>query len=96
MSNIDKLFTALVEEAAAEAEKRVLEQMQSLAPNRVLSTKEAAEYLGISDKLLYRLCSEKRIRHIPAGKKGSKRPVILFRQSTLDAWLREQEESSVS
>jgi len=96
VSTFNKLFEALVEEAAAAAEKRVMERLENMAvPDRVMDVKEAAEYLGICDKLIYRLCEEKVLPHIQAGQLNSKRPRILLRQSTLDRWLREQEEMSV-
>lgn len=96
MSALDKLFTALVTEAAAEAEKRVLARMEQMAvPDRVLDVKEAAEQLGVSTKLIYQLCAEKVLPHIQAGGLNSNRPRILFRQSTLDRWMREQEEASI-
>ncbi|NBI30927.1 helix-turn-helix transcriptional regulator [Chengkuizengella marina] len=53
--------------------------------------KEAAEYTGISDKLLYRMCKEGDIPHIKLGAKDSQKPRIIFRTSTLDNWMREQE-----
>lgn len=96
VSTFEKLFSALVEEAATLAEKRVLEQLENVAvPDRVLNVKETAEYLGISEKLVYQLCSEKVLPHIQAGGLSSTKPRILFRQSTLDRWLQEQEEASV-
>lgn len=96
MSSMEKLFAEIVEQAAAEAEKRVLERMEQMAvPDRVLDVKEAAEQLGVSTKLIYQLCEEKVLPHIQAGSLNSNRPRILFRQSTLDRWMREQEEASI-
>ncbi|UUZ86769.1 helix-turn-helix domain-containing protein [Paenibacillus sp. P26] len=59
-----------------------------------MDTQQAAEYLGISKKTLYVMCAEKQIPHIPAGSIHSKRPVFLFRQSVLDAWMRDREDKS--
>ena len=96
MNAFEKLFSALIEEAAAEAEKRVLEKLQHTAvPDKVLNIKEASEYLGISEKLIYQMCSEGALPHIRAGGLHSTKPRILFRQTTLDRWLREQEEASI-
>lgn len=96
MNTIDKLFNELVEQAAAAAEKRVLEQLENMiTPDKVLDVKETAEYLGVSPKLIYQLCAEKVLPHIQAGGSNSNRPRILFRQATLDRWLREQEEASL-
>lgn len=95
-STFEKLFAALVEEAAAAAEKRVMERLEQMTvPDRVLDVKEAAQHMGLDEKTLYRLCQEKRLPHIRAGQTNSKRPRILLRQSTLDRWLREQEEASI-
>jgi excisionase family DNA binding protein len=98
MNAAEKLYQSLVEEATAEAERRILEKLQGqigLLQDRVFNTQEAADYLNLSKKTLYTLCAEKQIRHIPAGSQRSKKPVFLFRQSTLDTWLREQEDKSV-
>lgn len=96
MSPLDKLFNEIVEAAATAAAKLVLERLeQTVGPERTLDVEEAAQFLGIDTKTLYRLCTEKRIPHIRIGQLNSKRPRILFRQSTLDRWLREQEEASI-
>lgn len=96
MSALDKLMDEIIEEAAAKAAKLVLEQLEgSQKPDRVMDVKEAAQYLGISDKLIYQLCAEKVLPHVKAGGLNSNKPRILFRQSTLDRWLREQEEASI-
>lgn len=96
MSALDKLIDEIIEEAAAKAAKLVLEQLEgSQKPDRVLDVKEAAEQLGVSTKLIYQLCAEKVLPHIQAGSLNSSKPRILFRQSTLDRWLREQEAASI-
>lgn len=95
-STLEKLFAILVKEAAEKAAKMVLEQLEgSQKPDRVMDVKEAAQYLGISDKLIYQLCAEKVLPHVKAGGLNSNKPRILFQQSTLDRWLREQEEASI-
>lgn len=96
VSALDKLMDEIIEEAAAKAAKLVLEQLEGTQkPDRVMDVKEAAQYLGISDKLIYQLCAEKVLPHVKAGGLNSNKPRILFRQSTLDRWLREQEEASI-
>jgi excisionase family DNA binding protein len=60
-------------------------------PDRTLSIEEAAVHMGISQMLLYRMCKEKSIPHMRAGIKGSKKPKILFCQSSLESWKKEQE-----
>ena len=98
MNPAEKLYSAIVEAATAEAERRVMERIQAQAgviQDRVLNTQETADYLNISRKTLYVMCAEKQIRHIPAGSQRSKKPALLFRQSTLDLWMREQEQKSI-
>ena len=51
-----------------------------------LSSREAAEYLGISYWLLLEMVKRKEINPIRCGGR------YLFRQSGLDAWMDEQEE----
>lgn len=50
-----------------------------------LSSREAAEYLGISYWLLLEMVKHKEINPIRAGRR------YLFRQVGLDAWMEEQE-----
>lgn len=96
VSSLDRLFAEIVEQAAEKAAKMVLEQLEgSQKPDRVLDVKEAAEQLGVSSKLVYQLCAEKVLPHIQAGGLNSSKPRILFRQSTLERWLKEQEVASV-
>lgn len=96
VSALDKLMDEIIEEAAAKAAKLVLERLeQAQKPDRVMDVKEAAQHMGLSEKLIYQMCSEGALPHIRAGGLHSTKPRILFRQSTLDRWLREQEEASV-
>jgi excisionase family DNA binding protein len=53
-----------------------------------LKARLAAEYLGISYWKLLDMVKKNEIPHIRAGK------LVLFRQSTLDRWLTEQETAS--
>lgn len=95
MAAIDTLYQSIVADVVAEVERRVLEQLQTVAvSDRRLDAQEAADYLKISRKTLYTMCKEKQIAHIPVGAKGSQKPNLIFRQSTLDAWLRQREEES--
>lgn len=98
MNAAEKFFESLVEEATAEAERRIWERIQAhtgSVQDKRLTTEEAADYLKISKKTLYTMCAEKQIKHISIGSERSKRPNFLFQQSTLDIWLREQEEKSI-
>lgn len=97
--NASAAFSAMYEQLVAEVTERVTKDLEAKFvqsyQDRTLSSKEAAEYLGISPATLYTLCRQKQIRHIPAGSLTSKKPVFLFRQSVLDAWMRQREEESV-
>lgn len=55
-----------------------------------LTAKEAAEYLGISYHLLLDLAKKSMVPHIRAGKR------VLFRTSSLENWMNEQEEQSIN
>ncbi|AEG59345.1 helix-turn-helix domain-containing protein [Desulforamulus ruminis] len=96
MTPLDHLYETLIQTAAAEAERRVLEriQLQSIVPDRTLSLKEAAEYVHISESALRQLCKEKRIPHRINGSDGSKNPRYLFSSLRLDRWMREEEEKN--
>lgn len=50
-----------------------------------LTTKEAAEYLGISVDMVFKMVREKRIPHFRVGRR------ILFRVSSIDEWIEQQE-----
>jgi len=95
--NLYRAIVAYINESIAETERRVLEQVRAqggLIPDRTMDAQQAADYLGICKKTLYIMIAEKQIKHIPAGSIRSKRPAYLFRQSVLDAWMREREEAS--
>ena len=55
-----------------------------------LTAKEAAEYLGISYHLLLDLAKKSMVPHVRAGKR------VLFRTSSLENWMNEQEEKSIN
>ena len=55
-----------------------------------LTAKEAAEYLGISYHLLLDLAKKSMVPHVRAGKR------VLFRTSSLENWMNEQEEQSIN
>ncbi|WP_371369703.1 helix-turn-helix domain-containing protein [Sporomusa rhizae] len=95
---MEALYTSLVDEIAATVERRVIERLQQLpvGQDRRMSAQEAADYIGIVRNTLYVLCKEKQIPHITIGAKGSKKPTLIFQQSTLDEWLRQQEVESVA
>lgn len=55
-----------------------------------LSAHESANYIGISYWLILELAKQGLIPHIRVGKR------VLFRKETLDKWLEDKEERSVS
>jgi len=93
---LDQFYETLVQAAAAEAERRVMERLQnnSITPDRTLSVAETAEYLCISESALRRLCREKAIPHRQHGAPGSKNPRYLFSSASLDRWKREEEKKN--
>lgn len=58
--------------------------------NSVMTAKETAEYLGISYWLLLKLVKESKIPHSKYGRK------IIFRRTTLDSYIDEQERNSIT
>lgn len=62
--------------------------------NKSLDINEAAEYLGISKELLYKMCTQKLIPHTRLGDENSRKARIIFRSSSLEAWRDEQEKNN--
>ncbi|RJX41037.1 DNA-binding protein [Paenibacillus pinisoli] len=89
MSSVEKAIRSIVDEVVAEAERRILEQIR-LQPDKTMDIRETTEHLGVSEKLLYRLCQAKSIPHERYGVSGSKRPTIKFRLSDLEKWRSKQ------
>jgi excisionase family DNA binding protein len=57
--------------------------------NTTMKSKEAAEYLGITENRLRTLAKEGKIKHFRAGNK------FLFRRNSLDLWLNEVQDGSI-
>lgn len=91
--SLEDAVRSIVNEAVLAAEKRILERINS-QPDKAMDIPEAAEHLGISEQLLYRLCREKQIPHERYGVSGSRKPTIKFRMSDLEAWRAEQRASN--
>jgi excisionase family DNA binding protein len=91
-------FQALVEKLAEHIKPILLEELKDqisvAGPDLTLSLEEAADHMNISQMLLYRMCKDGSIPHMRAGVKGSKKPKILFCQSSLDKWKRQQEQEN--
>lgn len=92
MSPLDQLYETLVQSAAAEAERRVVERLKLTPIDRTLDLHEAAEYMRLSESTLRKMCREKTIPHQKYGAVGSKNPRYLFSTVSLDKWKHEQEE----
>jgi excisionase family DNA binding protein len=82
----EKLLPVIIERMDAQREE---------LKNERFGVKQAAEYLGVSPETLYRLCKEKKIRHIIVGTTNSKKPRILFTRFSLDKWIKDQEDKSI-
>ena len=52
--------------------------------------KEAAQYLGLSEYLVRKMCKAKQLPHIKAG------GIYLFRESSLDEWMNQQESKNAN
>jgi excisionase family DNA binding protein len=69
--------------------------MESSVPNRYLSPKQAATYLGLSVFSVYRLVERRAIPFIPLFPSGTKaklvcRPSVRLDREALDVWMRKQ------
>ncbi|WP_019636156.1 helix-turn-helix domain-containing protein [Paenibacillus fonticola] len=90
MIGLEDAIRAIVAEEVAAAEHRILASLPSYTTDRTLDVREAAELLGVSKKLIYRMCQEGSIPHERFGISGSRKPAIKFRSSDLEAWRAEQ------
>lgn len=87
--SIEAAIQAVIDEKVAAAEQRILAKLSGQT-DETLDVTQAALHLGISEKLVYRLCQQKQIPHERYGVQGSRRPVIKFRLNDLEAWRAEQ------
>ena len=60
----------------------------AISPSRLLSSREAAQFLGISMRSLHRLKQDGHLRYVPVG------GAIRYRPSTLAAWAESQERTA--
>lgn len=91
--DIETAIRSLVADEVRAAEQRIRESL-GIQLSKTLDVSEAAEHIGISEKLIYRLCQEGRIPHERYGISGSRRPVIKLRIDDLEAWRAEQREAN--
>jgi excisionase family DNA binding protein len=87
MTAIEQAINEIVSVQVAAAEKRLMERLNTAADKR-LNVEQAAEYLGISEKLLYNMCKKKLVPHRRFGTR------IVFSSAALDAWGREQDKTN--
>lgn len=78
----EKLLPTIIEQLKTESNSR---------PDITMDVNEAAPYIGISPEMLYKLCANKRIPHIPLSSTGRGRPKLLFSSASIDLWKKEQE-----
>lgn len=88
-SSIEEIIRSIVADEVAAAEKRIRSELSEFA-DRTMDVVEAAAHIGISEKLVYRLCQERTIPHERYGVTGSRKPTIKFRLADLEAWRAEQ------
>ncbi|SEO12249.1 helix-turn-helix domain-containing protein [Paenibacillus sp. OK076] len=85
LTAFEDVIRAIVSEQVIDSENRLRAEFSGLIDKTLDVTKTAA-HLGISEKLLYRMCQEGSIPHERYGVSGSRRPVIKFRLSDLEVW----------
>ncbi|AIQ70400.1 helix-turn-helix transcriptional regulator [Paenibacillus graminis] len=85
----EDVIRAIVSEQVIDSENRLRAELNGLI-DRTLDVAETAAHIGVSEKLIYRMCQEGRIPHERYGTSGSRRQVIKFRLSDLEAWRAEQ------
>lgn len=93
MKTIDDIVREIVSAEMAKVKEQLLSDLRAYE-DKTLDVLEAAEYLDISDKLIYRMCQQKQIPHERYGSIGSKRAVIKFRLHDLEVWRSEQRDSN--
>lgn len=83
---LEALITRLPDSALDVLAERLASRMPAAAPDGWLTTKQAADYLGLSEKALYHRTAEGSIPcHRDSEEKGAK---LWFRRSELDRWRR--------
>ncbi|NIK11159.1 helix-turn-helix domain-containing protein [Alkalibacillus almallahensis] len=55
-----------------------------------MTAQQTAEYLGLNRETVYRMARRKEIPHFKLGNR------ILFSKSSIEEWIREQEEANMS
>ncbi|AWP28754.1 helix-turn-helix domain-containing protein [Paenibacillus sp. Cedars] len=89
-----EFLEAIVDRVAEKLLPTIIEQLKTESigkPDITMEVHEAAPYIGISPEMLYKLCANKRIPHIPLSSTGRGRPKLLFSSASIDTWKKEQE-----
>ncbi|SFE10903.1 DNA binding domain-containing protein, excisionase family [Paenibacillus algorifonticola] len=91
--SIEAAIRAIIAEEVAAAEQRIRESL-NVQSDVTLTFQEALKYLGMSEYTLRRMCQAKKLPYRIVGADGSKNPRYLFSSSSLDKWMKQQEESN--
>ncbi|MGE6578963.1 helix-turn-helix domain-containing protein [Paenibacillus xylanexedens] len=83
--SLEDAIRSIISEHVTIVEKRLRAEFSGVS-DRTLDVAETAAHIGISEKLIYRMCQEGSIPHERYGVTGSRRPVIKFRLSDLESW----------
>lgn len=82
---LESAIRSIVSEQVSIIENRLRAELTGMS-DRTLDVAETAAHLGVSEKLIYRMCQVGSIPHERYGTPGSRRQVIKFRLSDLEAW----------
>ncbi|MEK8215553.1 helix-turn-helix transcriptional regulator [Paenibacillus sp. FSL L8-0463] len=82
---LEAVIREIVSEQVIDSENRLRAELSGLI-DKTLDVAETATHLGVSEKLIYRMCQEGSIPHERYGTLGSRRQAIKFRLSDLEAW----------
>ncbi len=82
---LEDAIRSIISEHVTIAENRLRAEFAGVN-DRTLDVAETAAHIGVSEKLIYRMCQEGSIPHERYGTSGSRRQVIKFRFSDLEAW----------
>lgn len=90
---LENAIRSMVVEQVVLAENRLRAEFAGMI-DRTLDVAETASHIGVSEKLIYRMCQEGSIPHERYGTLGSRRQVIKFRLSDLEAWRAAQRDAN--
>jgi predicted DNA-binding transcriptional regulator AlpA len=88
-SALEDAIRSMISDYVSIAENRLRAELAGVI-DRTLDVAETASHIGVSEKLIYRMCQEGSIPHERYGTFGSKRQIIKFRLSDLETWRAKQ------